>query len=106
MIQSPASKRPKGPAQRESVDGLSETKIGRSEVGQQGPSGGNNPINPPGLKFTGGANAGGGAARSETVPVGSDANNSGGAPGAAKSEDAMRKGGTVERFSSDRGRNG
>lgn len=107
MHQSPLSKRAKGPAERESVDGLAEVRSGSESgtgTGSNAPGGSGKPTVPAMDRGPGG-NVGGVSARDETVSTGGAANMGSGGPGMAKSEDAMRKGGTPERFTSDRGRN-
>ena len=104
MHQSPKSKRTHGSAEKPSDDGLPTRDQGGIIPRQTGTS----PLVPqvPNLDFSDGKYQGGNTP-SESVPgSGAAANNSGGGPGAAKSEDAQRTGGTPARFSGDRGRNG
>lgn len=99
-MSSPLSKRSKGPSQKETSDNPPEVRSG----GQTSPISGDKTAKVPQHKTEGHGNSGV-TASSQTVSTSAAAPDLGGRPGFAKSEDAQSKGGTPERFASNRGRN-
>lgn len=103
-MQSPKSKRAHGSAEEPSSYGLPEDTIGRKQVSPQGPSGGGPKV--PKLDFSSSHGAPGYTPREEHLSGNNPpAETNCGRPGASHSDDAMRTGGLVERFSDSRGTN-
>lgn len=102
-----AHNRSHGPADRIPSDGLPNSKSGGHQIPPQNPAGSPKPTVPsmprPDVRSPG--QGAGNTPRGDSKGTSSADIPSGGQAGLAKSEDAMRKGGTFERFSDGRGGN-